>query len=127
MALAIVPGAGCVSEPGLAGNTMATEIDRLYGKWEKIAGPACSGRYPQRIEFERGGLYKAQPEQPGRFTIWDIGTYVVAGPSELRMSTAGDAVVPYGFSLRDEVLMFRDPQGCEYSYRRVHAPGGGSG
>lgn len=64
-------------------------------------------------------MYFGQKDPPGTFTQWDAGTFEVIDSEQIRVSTANDAIVAYGFSLSNNVLKFVDPDGCEFSYRRV--------
>jgi hypothetical protein len=98
---------------------MPTQTPPLEGNWEKITHSPCSQTYPDTLQFGQGGLYTGHQHDPGAFTLWDAGTFQVAGPGQIRISTANDAIISYKFSLRDNELTFTDPGGCAYKYRRV--------
>jgi hypothetical protein len=118
--MVIVLGVGAQLAPRITPNeAMPTQTLKIIGNWEKIAGSPCSQAYPDAIQFQEGGLYFGQKDPPGAFTQWDVGTFEVVGPKQVKISTANDAIVSYGFSILNDVLTFVDPDGCEYSYRRV--------
>ena len=98
---------------------MPEQRSELVGNWEKITRSACSQVYPDRIQFQEGKLYSGQKDPPGTFTQWDVGTYEVVGPKQIKISTANDAIITYEFSISNDVLTFEDPSGCEFKYRRV--------
>lgn len=98
---------------------MPTQPPTLIGNWEKITRSTCSQVYPNTIQFQAGGLYFGQTDPPGTFTQWDVGTFEVVGLKQIKITIANDAIVTYEFSILNDVLMFIDPDGCEYNYRRV--------
>ena len=91
----------------------------MSGAGKKSTRSTYSHPYPDTIQFREGGLYFGQKDPPGTFTQWDAGTFEVIDSEQIRVSTANDAIVAYGFSLSNNVLKFVDPDGCEFSYRRV--------
>jgi hypothetical protein len=92
----------------------------LVGHWRRRAGsPACAAAYAARLEFQPGGLYAGSTEPPGEFTWWDSGTWQLRGPGRVALSTANDAVVEYGYVLKDKQLDFTDAAGCSFGYDRV--------
>jgi hypothetical protein len=91
---------------------------QLRGVWHKTSRSQCAEQYPDRLDIREGGLYFGQKDPAGSFTQWDAGTWEVAGPEQVKMSTANDAVLSYNFLLAGDVLTFTDPQGCEIQYRR---------
>jgi hypothetical protein len=112
-------GVGCMPTPGdMRGETVPELMLQIVGDWEKATGSNCSEKYPDRIQFQEGGLYFAQNDPPGRFTIWDVGTYEVVGQKAIKISLANDAIIPYEFSVSVELLTFRDSDGCEFEYRK---------
>jgi hypothetical protein len=116
----IFPGVGCASTLGdRRSEAMPEHMPKLVGNWEKITHPACSDVYPDRIQFQEGELYSGQKDPSGTFTQWDVGTYKIASPRQIKISTANDAIITYEFSVSDDVLTFIDPDGCEFKYRRV--------
>lgn len=98
---------------------MPTQTLQLVGNWKKITHSSCSHVYPDTVQFQESGLYFGQKDPPGTFTQWDAGTFEVVGPKQIKISIANDAIVTYKFSILNNVLTFIDPDGCEYSYRRV--------
>lgn len=116
----IIPGVGCASTPGDGrGEAMPEPVTQLVGNWEKITHSACSEVYPDRIQFLEGESYFGHKDPPGTFTRWDVGTYEIASPRKIKISTANDAIITYQFDMTDGVLAFIDPEGCEFKYRRV--------
>jgi hypothetical protein len=97
---------------------MAEKNSQLIGKWKKASISSCSNGYPDQIEFRDGGLYFTQ-NSPERFSIWDVGTYHVAGPNEVRISLANDAILSYKFAVAEDVLTFFDADKCEFKYRKI--------
>jgi len=97
---------------------MPAQTSALIGTWEKLTESPCSQLYPQSLRFEATGNYYGQPALAGGFTLWDTGTFEVAEPTRVKLSTANDAVVAYAFSLAHGVLTFTDAQGCAVSYRK---------
>jgi hypothetical protein len=98
---------------------MTEQASLFLGAWEKITASACSRPYPDRIDFQEQGLYFGHTEPPGTFTEWDVGTYEIISSTEVKISTANDAVIAYTFSLSSDVLTFVDPDRCEFKYRKV--------
>lgn len=98
---------------------MSLETAHLIGNWQKTDGPDCSRIYPDRIRFEDSGLYFAEQDKPGVFTLWDVGTFEVSGPDRIRLSTATDAVLTYSIHMRADEIRIRDPDGCEFGYRKA--------
>lgn len=92
---------------------------QLVGNWEKTTVSACSQVYPDTIQFQEGKLYFGQKDPPGTFAQWDVGTYEIVGPQQVKISTANDAIITYEFSISNDVLAFVDPDGCEFKYRRI--------
>ena len=90
---------------------MPAQTSALIGSWEKLTQSPCSQLYPQSLRFEATGNYYGQPALAGGFTLWDVGTFEVAEPTRVKLSTANDAVVAYAFSLAQGVLTFTDAQG----------------
>jgi hypothetical protein len=116
-----------VSEPRPPGAGPETDIPaahtRLLGVWRKTTSNTCAQAYPDEIEFfEHRFLGRKGPGQG--FVRWDVGSYEVSGPGEIRIATATDELVAYSFSLEGDELMFVDPEGCRVPYTRA-APGGG--
>jgi hypothetical protein len=118
--ITISPGVGCAPTPEVTwGEAMPQQTPQLVGSWEKITRTACGETYPDSIQFQEVGLYFGQKNPPGTFTQWDVGTYEIADPKQIRISTANDAIVTYEFSISNDVLTFVDPDDCEFRYRRV--------
>jgi len=120
LALTLITLLGGKCPPGWATQTTTPMKQlQLIGHWEKTSLTPCGQTYPDRLEFQAGGLYFAHNEPPGRFTEWDVGTYEVAGAQQVKVSTANDAVIAYKASLKADLLTFTAPDGCEFSYRKV--------
>lgn len=88
----------------------------IVGRWRTVTDDPCGGRYPDVLEFRDRGVYTGQ-SQSG-FTLWDAGSYEPAQDGSIRISTANDAMIPYRYTLSGDALTFRDPEGCEFAYRR---------
>lgn len=97
---------------------MPQTMAELVGGWIKITRSECSAPYPDRLRFAENGLYAGEKDPPGTFTLWDAGTWQVAGVGQIRISTANDAVIAYRFTQSGDRLRFVDPDGCEFEYRR---------
>jgi hypothetical protein len=91
----------------------------LAGSWEKTTVSACSESYPDHLVFKANRIYAGRREPPGTFTTWDAGTYEITGPDRVRISTANDAIVSYGFTIEGDVLTFVDEDACRFAYRRA--------
>lgn len=118
--LVILPGISCVGVPGKTtlGETM-TDQSTLIGHWERITNSHCSQAYPTQVEFRENGLYLGTGAQLSIAPGWDQGTYEVTSPTQVRISTAHDAVLTYQFSIVNHTLLFVAPDGCEFQYRKV--------
>ena len=97
---------------------MAEKLSQIIGTWKKESISKCSESYPDRIEFQKGGLFYTQ-NLSERFTIWDVGTYRVTDPKAVKISLANDAIVSYEFSIAEDLLTFFDAEKCEFKYRRI--------
>lgn len=91
----------------------------LVGVWRRSSGGACAAGYASQLRIEPNGLYFGETDPPGAFTWWDGGTWRVDEPGRLKLSTANDAVVGYGYRLEGDTLTIVDDQGCELSFRRT--------
>src|SRR4051812_33751143 len=98
---------------------MAERDSKLVGTWLKVKGGDCAAGYAANLRFEANGLYFGTTEPPGAFTWWDGGSWNIAEPGRLAMSTANDAVVSYSYTVDDNTLTVTDAAGCHFSYRRV--------
>ncbi len=120
MVIVIVLGAGCAPAPRIKpSEAMPTQKPQIVGNWEKITSSACSQVYPDRIQFQEGGLYTGQKDPPGTFTQWDVGSFEIIDPKHIKISTANDAIVTYEFSILNDVLKFVDPNNCHFEFRRA--------
>ncbi|MFI7413616.1 hypothetical protein ACIBU0_33655 [Streptomyces sp. NPDC049627] len=95
----------------------------LVGRWvkmprEETSGAACDRRYPEILEFLPGTYLGTRGAGQG-FIVWDAGIWREDGPGAVRIATASDELAQYGYVLSDDVLTFRDADGCEFSYRRA--------
>lgn len=91
---------------------------RFIGLWIRITNLPCSMGYPTQIEFRKNGLYWGTGSKSAPSPGWDVGTWQLASLSEVKISTAHDAIMTYKFSLKNDLLTFIDPAGCEFKYRR---------
>jgi hypothetical protein len=91
----------------------------LAGKWKKVSSEPCDQSYPDEIEFSERPRYLAKKGPGQGFICWDAGDYEVLGKDQVKISTATDAQVLYKFTLSGDSLTFKDPDGCEFTYRRV--------
>jgi hypothetical protein len=98
---------------------MSQPTNSLIGHWQKVTNSACSSTYPDHIEFRDRGLYFGRKIEPGSFTLWDVGTYEPVSRSEIKLSTANDAVVSYRVEITNDTMTFVDPEGCRFQYRRA--------
>lgn len=118
--ITITHGVGCTPTPWVTqSETMPIQTPQLVGNWEKSTSSTCSEVYPDGIQFQEGGLYFGHKNPPGTFTQWDVGTFEVVSPEQIKISLANDAIVTYEFSILNDVLKFVDPDGCEFNYQRV--------
>ena len=91
---------------------------KIAGKWRKLSSGQCDRKYPEEIEFFEGSRYLAKKGPDQGFIWWDAGTYEVVG-EEVKISTATDAQILYGFTLTADLLTFKDEEQCEFQYRRI--------
>lgn len=98
--------------------SLTEQAATLIGEWHRITQSACSARYPAVIRFEAKGLFRAEPDQPGAFSVWDVGRYSFDAPAQLRLSTANDAEVVYRFTGDARHFSVIAPDGCELAFER---------
>ena len=91
----------------------------LAGKWKKASASKCDELYPDEIEFFERPRYLGTKGPKQRFIVWDVGGYKVTDGNHVQIQIASDEQVLYEFSITDDVLAFRDRDGCEFNYRRV--------
>ena len=116
----IIPGVGGMTTSGnTASFVMLLENRQFVGYWEKITQSTCSRVYPDTIRFQPDGLYHGYSDPPVSYTHWDVGSYEIIDQNQVKVSIANDAVITYTYSMINDVIKFRDSDGCEYSYRRV--------
>lgn len=99
---------------------MPQKEPQLVGRWERLTDSPCSRVYPKFLEFRAQGLYSGTGMEPGDAPGWDTGTWTVASPTQVKISTTHDAIITYGFTLSEGILTFLDPDRCEFEYRRVN-------
>lgn len=117
---AILLGVGCSPAPRATGSEIVSQKEpQLVGSWEKLTDSPCSRVYPKLLEFRAQGLYSGTGMEPGNAPGWDTGTWAIASPTQVKISTVHDAIVTYEFSILNDVLRFVDADGCEFTYRRV--------
>ncbi|HMG35204.1 MAG TPA: hypothetical protein VKM94_14790 [Blastocatellia bacterium] len=90
----------------------------IAGKWRKISTAECDKRYPDEIEFFEPSRYLAKKGPAQNFIWWDAGTYQLVSESEVRITTATDALTTYRYSISGDFLKFVDSDGCEFEYER---------
>jgi len=94
----------------------------LIGRWEKVTGSQCAEKYPEHLQFTERGIYFGKSEETSTslyHTVWDAGRYLITDEQNVKLSTSNDAEVVYRFSASNDLLIFRDQDGCEFEYRRV--------
>jgi len=92
----------------------------LVGSWEKQEGSPCAAAYRTKSSFSSGpGSRDTGPEQ--RFIWWDVGRYEGGGQNQIRIQTASDEFVQYGFSISGKALTFVDPNDV-IPVREPHSP-----
>lgn len=114
-------GAGCAPAPKPTGSEFMTEenLAQLVGRWEKLTDSPCSRVYPNFLEFRIEGLYSGTGMETGDSPGWDIGTWQIVSPTQVKISTVNDAIITYEFSLSGNILTFVDPGKCRFRYRRM--------
>jgi hypothetical protein len=91
----------------------------LVGKWRKLSTERCAETYPEEVVFHPNGTYGGTQDPASPFhSLWDVGTYEVAGPDQVRISTANDAKIVYRAVMSGDGVTFTDPSGCRFQYRR---------
>jgi hypothetical protein len=100
--------------------------EAFLGDWEKVSRGECGEKYPERLQFTERGLYYGKSEETASsryHTVWDVGRFEPVGPGSVKLSTSYDAEIVYRFSATPDALTFKDPDGCEFTYRRVGPAG----
>ncbi|MGF1547170.1 MAG: hypothetical protein ACFCUG_07570 [Thiotrichales bacterium] len=98
--------------------TQTHSADAIIGTWEKATESPCSETYPQTLQFQTTGLLFGRSEPAGSYTHWDAGTYEIHSDTAIKISTANDEIVTYLYRIQANELIFADPAGCEFRYRR---------
>lgn len=96
---------------------MTADNAALIGHWRKVSNDASTARYPDQLEYRADGTYRGRASIPGKFVVWDAGSFRVQAGA-LRMSTATDQVVSYRLSTSADGLCIIDEQGIEVRYVR---------
>lgn len=102
----------------------------FLGTWVKVTRNECGEKYPEQIQFTERGLYfdKSEETAESRYhTVWDVGRFELNDSRHVKLSTSNDAEIVYGFSATPDTLTFKDPDGCEFAYRRVGPAGAAPG
>ena len=107
--------AGCTTPR----TTLSTTSNmNLNGTWIKLTRSDCGRSYPAQLALNANDRYVARPDADAvQHPIWDVGSWTAAG-GELRLSTANDAIIRYPFSLKNNVLTIKTPDGCTLDYQR---------
>ena len=92
----------------------------LQGSWRNVSTDACADRYPAEVTFEEARYRGSRGEHQGMIW-WDAGTYRLADPRTLVLSTASDELVSYDVVLDGRRLVVTDPDGCEIVFERTDA------
>lgn len=96
--------------------------ESFLGTWEKVTHDECGEKYPEQIQFVERGLYFGKSEETAEsryHTVWDVGRFELKDARHVKLSTSNDAEIVYGFSATHDALTFKDPDGCEITYRRA--------
>ena len=91
----------------------------IIGHWVKISDSPCSQKYPDQLQFKKDGFYFGRMDPPGRFALWDVGSFEFISSLKVKISVANDAIVSYSISIQDDTVTFVDPEGCSFRYRRA--------
>lgn len=92
--------------------------ESLAGQWRKITQEDCARQYPERLEFDAVGIYKA-PGGPEAGALWHGGDFTADDGSTLTVQAANDAMLPYRVAAFDgERLTLEDEGGCRVDYVR---------
>lgn len=91
----------------------------LVGRWRKVSSDRCAEAYPDELELRPDGTYGGtkDPSSPLQ-SLWDVGTYELLEPHQVRLSTANDAEIVYRVAASGDTLTLIDPGGCRFEYRR---------
>ncbi|HEX8294287.1 MAG TPA: hypothetical protein VF570_21205 [Pyrinomonadaceae bacterium] len=104
----------------------AKSREPFLGTWEKVTRNECGEKYPEQLQFTERGLYYGKSEETAEsryHTVWDVGRFEPKDSRHVKLSTSNDAEIVYGFSASPDTLIFKDPDGCELTYRRVGPAG----
>lgn len=111
--------------PG-GGASFSTELDltNVIGDWERTSAVPRSARfdYPERIEIRDGGIYLVpQAEIYEHAPLWQGGLIeeVEGEPGRIRLQSANDAMIEYGWALRGDALTFTVEDDLRIEYRRA--------
>lgn len=93
--------------------------EEILGKWIKLTRSECSEQYPEELFFQTLNIYFGKTGDEKKFVIWDAGEYYILSDDLIKISTANDKEIIYHFKISDNVLKFRDDEGCEFSYEKL--------
>lgn len=113
----LVLGQGCK-------NNTALQIKQnkmtITGTWKKTSISACSEKYPDKLEFNSNGRYKAEALPNAKVhPIWDGGQYSLE-KDRIKMQTSYDAYADYFMILKENAIFLQDTEGCACEYERVN-------
>ncbi len=91
----------------------------ISGTWEKTSQSSADAKYAEEITFETSGIYSAKV---GAVVFWDCGSFRFESPHEVRISNAFDGEDTYQFQVNADRLIFIDPAGCQFEYRKTKNP-----
>lgn len=93
--------------------------ESLAGEWRKVTEDACARQYPERLEFDALGIYKA-PGGPESGSLWHGGDFTAEDGSTLTVQAANDAMLHYRVAAFDGMrLTLEDDRGCSVEYVRA--------
>lgn len=117
--LSTLPGISSVLMSGTTSGEIMRDRTAFVGSWKRITNTSCSRAYPTQLEFRANGLYIGTGAQLSIAPGWDNGTYEIVNLTQVKISTANDAILTYKFLIADSTLRFVAPDGCEFQYQKL--------